>query len=413
MKSVRYTTQNALCTGCGICEDMCAKNAISINRSNGVNIPIVDESTCVNCGRCLKVCPGIGGNLENSRKQLFEIDSVKHDKLIGPYTSIYSGYSRDDEIRLHSASGGVISQFLIYLLEQKIIDGAVVTGFSKDDNITPVSYIARCKEDVLNAKSTKYCPVSLNKIGNEIANSEGKYVIVGIPCHIQGFRKRSAIDKKFKEHLFGLFSVYCSSNRNFNAQDFLFKKYGVMKTGISYFAYRDNGCLGNMVINTGEKNISVPFINYYGRLRSFFKPHRCSLCVDHYGMLADVSFGDLHIHPYSNDKVGISSWIVRNPVFEELFKKASDEGYIKMDPLEPHVLNESQKEMLYPKKRRVRAQMNWDRFFGHKVPEYDVVLDEKPRLKDYITVVVAKMQAFVGRHKSLWFLIDLSNKGRK
>lgn len=411
-QSIQYTVDNFLCTGCGVCEDVCAKKAISIKKVDCVNVPVVDASACVNCGRCLKVCPGVGGNLELSRNELFCDKNVQNDQMIGPFVSLHSGYSRDNEIRLHSASGGVISQFLIYLLEKKIVDGAVVTAFSKEDHITPFSYIARTKEDVLNAKSTKYCPVSLNRIGNEIASSEGKYIVVGIPCHIQGLRKRAAIDRKFRERVFGFFSVYCSSNRNFGAQDFLFRKYAVNKKDVTYFAYRDNGCLGNMVIKTGKDEVSVPFIKYYGNLRSFFKPHRCSLCVDHYGMLADVSFGDLHVSPYSDDKVGISSWIVRNPIFEELFKKADKDGYIHMDALDASILNESQKEMLYPKKRRVRAQMNWDKFFCHKVPEYDVVLDEKPRLKDYITIVVAKMQAFVGRHKSLWFLIDLSNKGR-
>ena len=414
MNSIKYTIENLLCTGCGVCEDMCAKGAISIKRSDNVNIPVVNTAACVNCGRCLKVCPGVGGNLDAAKQTLFGTESLFEDKLIGPYVSLHSGYSLNDEVRLHSASGGMISQFLIYLLEKKIIDGAVVTGFSKEDKITPVSYIARSKEDILNAKSTKYCPVSLNRMGDEIAASEGKYVIVGIPCHVQGFRKRAAIDKKFREHIFGLFSVYCSSNRNFNAQNYLFKKYRVNKSEILYFAYRDNGCLGDMVIRKkNDEKISIPFIHYYGRLRSFFKPHRCSLCIDHYGMLADVSFGDLHIKPYSDDKIGISSWIVRNPLFEDLFKKAETEGYIKMDDLNPFILNESQKEMLYPKKRRVRAQMQWDKFFGHKVPEYDVILDEKPRVKDYVTIAVAKIQAFIGRHKVLWPLIDLSNMGRK
>ena len=28
--------------------------------------------------------------------------------------------------------------------------------------------------------------LALNKVGNEIARSEGKFVVVGTPCHIQG-----------------------------------------------------------------------------------------------------------------------------------------------------------------------------------------------------------------------------------
>lgn len=404
------TVRNNLCTGCGICEDICPTKSISIERYNGEYRPYLDVNKCLGdkCGRCLKVCPGIGINLSAMSKEQY--DSCKEDKYIGRYYSIYIGYSLDDEIRYHSASGGLVSQFLIYLLEKKIIDGAVVTGFS-DDKITPISYIARTKDEILNAKSSKYCPVALNKVGNEIRKSEGKYVIVGLPCHIQGFRKRAKIDRQFSERVIGYFSIYCSSNRTFNAQDFLFKKYNVNKNNISFFAYRDNGCLGNMVIEQKNQRREIPYIKYYGALRSFFKPRRCLTCIDHYGELADVCFGDIHIKPYSEDKIGINSLIVRNPYFDNLLKKAAKEGYIYMNDLDAKTLNGSQKAMLYPKKRKAKAIMNIDKFLFRKSPKYDVVL-ERPQMSDYISVFITNVQRYIGSHKCLWFIIDYFYKNR-
>ena len=306
----------------------------------------------------------------------------------------------------------MVSQFLIYLLEKGIIDGAVVTGYL-EDHITPSSYIARTKEEILNAKSSKYCPVALNKIGNEIKNSEGKYIIVGLPCHIQGFRKRAEIDKKFRENVIGYFSIYCSSNRTYHAQDFLLKKYDIQKQDISYFSYRDNGCLGNLVVKSNSKEISVPYINYYGNLRSFFKPRRCLTCIDHYGALADVCFGDIHVPPFSEDKIGISSWIVRNPFFDELLKRAAKEKYITMHTLDAKTLNESQKTMLYPKQRRAQAMIKMDRLIGKETVKYDFEL-EKPQLKDYIAEMLCQIQRYIGKHPSLWWIIDyLYDKGIK
>lgn len=426
MNNINATIKNNLCTGCGICEDVCPAHAIVIKRKGGEYRPVLDSNACLGekCGRCLKVCPGVGCKLDKMSKDFFNADNEKTDRYIGRYCSLHTGYSLDNEIRLHSASGGMVSQFLIYLLDRKIIDGAVVTGFS-EDNITPFSYIARTKEDVLRAKSSKYCPVALNKVGNEIKNSEGKYVIVGLPCHIQGFRKRAQTDRKFREKVIGYFSIYCSSNRTFNAQDYLFRKYKVNKDKIEYFAYRDNGCLGDMVIRqggngaefpsfvTGRSNecrkskspISISFIRYYGALRSFFKPRRCLTCIDHYGELADVCFGDIHIKPYSDDKVGISSWIVRNPHFEDLFRSAAKEGYIKMDSLDAHTLNESQKAMLYPKKRKAKALMNIDKALGKATAKYEVKLD-KPGIKDYLSVIIINAQRLIGKHANLWFIAD-------
>lgn len=428
INNINYTISNSLCTGCGVCEDVCPTSSIVIKEIDGEHRPVLNRETCLSpkCGRCLKVCPGIGIDINRLGKEYFgENTHAKIDKYIGHYVALYTGYSMDKEIRYHSASGGVVSQFLIYLLDKKVIDGAVVTSFSKEDRMKPMSYIARTSEDVLNAHSSKYCPVALNKVGNEISHSEGKYVIVGLPCHIQGFRKRAEIDKRFREKVIGYFAIYCSSNRTFRAQDFLLKNYRIDRNKVSYFAYRDNGCLGEMVVEQesgGEfpsfaatKNssecresksiISIPYIRYYGALRSFFKPRRCLTCIDHYGELADVCFGDIHIRPYSEDNVGISSWIVRNPFYDTLFRQAMEEGYIKMDTVDAHTLNESQKAMLYPKQRRAHAIMNMDRWLGKKIVKYDRNL-EKPHWKDYMAETICHCQRFVGRHGSLWGIVS-------
>lgn len=410
--NIEYTVKNHLCTGCGVCEDVCPKHCISIRRSNGELRPQVDDTICLgeNCGRCLKVCPGVGVNLAEVAQGQFQDPAVKEDKYIGRYIALHTGYSLDENIRYHAASGGIVSQFLIYLLDKKIVDGAVVTSFG-DDHLTPVSYIARTKEEVINARSSKYCPVSLNKVGNEIVASEGRYVVVGLPCHIQGFRKRMSIDKKLREQVVGLFAIYCSSNRTFHAQDYLLKHYKIKKDNVTYFSFRDNGCLGNLIIDTKKnRRSSIPFSQYYGRmLRSFFKPHRCLTCIDHYGELADACFGDIHIEPFLYDSIGISSWITRSEYWEQLFKNAEAEGYIFMEDVDAETLNRSQATMLYSKKRKARAVMNMDRLLGRVTPKYDKPL-EKPGLEEYISEVVCMCQQFIGRRKPLWFIINVLNK---
>ena len=208
--NISLTLRNNLCTGCGVCEDVCPKKCIVIKKDNGENHPIVAHELCLGekCGRCLNVCPGVGLNFEQFAKEAFEdVSVIRRDKYIGHYVGLHSGYSLDESIRFHSASGGVVSQFLIYLLDKKIIDGAVVTAFDKD-NVTPISYIATNKDEILKAKSSKYCPVSLNLVGNEIIKSTlSRFIIVGLPCHIQAFRKRAIFDKRLKEKIIGYFSI--------------------------------------------------------------------------------------------------------------------------------------------------------------------------------------------------------------
>lgn len=144
-------------------------------------------------------------------------------------------------------------------------------------------------------------------------------------------------------------------------------------------------------------------------MRSFFKPHRCLTCIDHYGKLADVCFGDIHIKPYSDDKVGISSWITRTEYWEKQFKQAEADAYIKMNDISPRTLNDSQATMLYSKRRRASAVMQMDKFLGRAVPQYDKLL-ETPKISDYVSEIVCHVQRFIGRHRKLWWIIELLSK---
>ncbi|MFH2067269.1 MAG: 4Fe-4S dicluster domain-containing protein [Pseudomonadota bacterium] len=43
------------CTGCGMCESVCAENAIQIKAEE--ETAVIDFQHCVNCGKCIGVCP--------------------------------------------------------------------------------------------------------------------------------------------------------------------------------------------------------------------------------------------------------------------------------------------------------------------------------------------------------------------
>ena len=46
------------CCGCAACVQRCPKQCISMKEDNeGFQYPVVDESTCIDCGVCEKVCP--------------------------------------------------------------------------------------------------------------------------------------------------------------------------------------------------------------------------------------------------------------------------------------------------------------------------------------------------------------------
>lgn len=45
------------CCGCGLCVLICSKNCISMQEdTEGFKYPVVEESLCVRCNRCLNSC---------------------------------------------------------------------------------------------------------------------------------------------------------------------------------------------------------------------------------------------------------------------------------------------------------------------------------------------------------------------
>lgn len=424
-RNIKKTLNADLCTGCGICEGACPTGAISMIVTEGNFRPVVDKEKCTNCGRCIKACPGLGVDLVGLADK-YQSDASNHDKMVGRYEKCFTGYSNDDEVRFHSASGGMVSQFLIWLLENKKIDGAIVTKFDKESPLLVKTFIATTREDIISARSSKYAPVTLNRTAQDIKAAPGsRYVVVGLPCHIQGMRKLMDIDKKLREKVIGLFGIYCSCGRSFYLTEHVFKERGISKNKITYFQYRDEGCLGKMVVKVPEGNANTIRVNdsnsesvlynkdvvykehyqsYYHPLRSFFVPRRCLFCIDHYAELSDVCFGDIHIKPYSDDKVGVNSIIVKNKKWLSLLEECQKVGEVHIDEVSFQTISDSQK-MSFKKKGRNGAFVNLCKKLGMTVPRYDVDYLRQPTKRDCLDYVQNRFQQYLGRHKSLWWLV--------
>lgn len=416
MNNVSEVVKSDLCVGCGVCMDVCPKNCIQINHGV-VNNPTVWEQDCVACGKCLKACPGKGVEIEKLSESFFAGEGIVKDSHIGYYHKCFSGYSNEYAIRYHCASGGSVSQFLIYLLERELIDGAVVVGFQKDAPMKPRVYIARRKEEVLDAKSSKYCVVAYDGIIAEIEKSEGRYVMVGLPCHIQGFRKAEKLSKKLSERMIGYFAIYCSAGKNMQSQDFFIWRYGVDKDKIARFAYRDYGCMGDMVFEDkqGKEIVNkIPLLSYYMSAKGFFTPWRCMLCIDHFGELADVCFGDIQIGEYRKDKTGVNSIVSRSAYWTRLLLEAKDAGCLHLDDIDAETVISSQGFCKHQKKGPgVVAEYNIRRMLGKALPEYDQpLLAQKAYAKDYIKSVMRIMMRYIGRRPSMWWIIKFLDKDK-
>ena len=133
----------------------------------GFLYPRVNESNCINCGLCEKVC--------------HELHPFEEQAPLNAFAAI----NKDETIRLNSSSGGIF-----YLLAQKTIsEGGVVFGARFDEQWQVVIDHAETMEDVKKFMRSKYVQARM-----ETAYSDAKQFLLngrkvlfsGTPCQIAG-----------------------------------------------------------------------------------------------------------------------------------------------------------------------------------------------------------------------------------
>lgn len=158
------------CCGCEACAQICPKQCISMIEDNeGFLYPSVDETKCIHCQSCEKVCP------------------VIDNRKIVPPIETFVAQNKDDEVRMSSSSGGVFS----CLAEATIADKGVVFGVSFDKNWNVVHKYAETQEDIKQFRQSKYVQ---SRIGTAYHDAETflkagrKVLFSGTPCQIAGLK---------------------------------------------------------------------------------------------------------------------------------------------------------------------------------------------------------------------------------
>ena len=415
--NVNSIVKDGLCTSCGVCKGICAKHSISFEYGKERNVPVLDKQSCINCGLCYEVCPGKGVELKGKGEKLFgEENNALYNRYCGYFLGTYIGHSANEDIRFHSASGGMVTSFLIFLLERKIIDGAAVVGFKKDNPFEPEPFIATTKDEILRSRGSKYLVLSYDKVINEIKSFHGRLVVVGLPCQIQGIRNIAEKNKHIRDHVIGYFSIYCSLNKTKHSMDYYIDKYKIKKDDVRYFSFRDDGCLGYMkyISKNGDVIKKIPYLSFWFGSHSFFQNKRCLLCADHFGELADISFGDINIEPFNEDKIGINSIVSRSKYWDSLLNHCHRDGRIVLNNCNiEQVLKSQEYAKLHKKGIGIQAFFNYRKVFGKTNPEYDIDFEGKPSLKSYVGVFFKYLMIRVGSHKLCWPIIKALDKSDK
>lgn len=157
------------CTGCAACVKVCPVGCISMEADEeGFLYPKIDSDRCIGCNKCRDIC----------KKSESELTEQKN-------RTAFVAYSRDDEGRRNSSSGGLFGE----LSGQVIKLGGSVCGAVFDDDWNVKHLCADTKAETDLMRGSKYVQSTTESCYVEIKEKLEKGETVyfsGTPCQVDG-----------------------------------------------------------------------------------------------------------------------------------------------------------------------------------------------------------------------------------
>ena len=320
MSTNKSVSKFSNCYGCGVCSITCPVNAISFTLKDGFFHISVDDSLCIDCGKCLKTCS----------YDLFS--SPQQSEVCGSY----SAWSRDDETRYTSTSGGILYE----ISKSAISRGYKVVGVRYDysKNIAK-HFIFDSLDGLALASGSKYIQSYTLEALVELTTTD-KYVIIGLPCMIASLRRYIEI-KNLKSN-FILIDFFCHGVPSYTFYwkylDYLRNQIG----DISSIKFRSKRCgwqSSTSIEAIGSEGEYFRMMSEGDIFFNFFLRNRClnPVCYDscYYkatSSLADIRVGDFWGTKYSKNNQGINSVLTFTSKGEELLSHIQDSCVINKEP---------------------------------------------------------------------------------
>ncbi len=337
--NIESVVNHKVCCGCGACDVACPKSCISIIYGDRFNYAWVDSVNCSNCGICLKVCPSAfllkGDNPGYSGEGISDEDEG------------WIIHAKDENVRREAASGGFTSALMLHMMEEGLCDGAVVARTSQNNPLESQSFLAMTREDVLSARGSRYAPVPACLGLKEVLASEGRYVFVGCPCHIEALEKLKSVHPILRERIVLTIGFMCAGTASRTSTRSYLLRYNVDISKIKKIKYRGNGWPGSFTAYGKDDDIIFrrPLLEYKeGRVIGDSLYHvvgqdhylRCYNCLDHWGRFADITVSDpWSVDMLKSEKVGKSGILIRSVAGKQIVSEATAKGVFDRKSIPP------------------------------------------------------------------------------
>jgi len=320
----REVIDRGLCGKCGGCYSFCSAEGLHALEIEEDGVPrYSNEEKCLKCGICYLICPQI--NVLNQDLK----DSFGWKPPIGRYQRVLSARTKDSKVMEVCTDGGVVTSLLLYLLDHKLIEGAIVS--KKKGPFAREPTIAFTRDEIISAAGSQYSGSShLEELGGKystyspilpVAKSlEQKYLrnlaVVGTPCQINTIKKMQCLGilpAHLIEYTIGLFCI-----ESFSFDD-MARKWLEERLNIDFNDIKKLNIKDDLIVtfNNG-KTIHIPL----EEVDAVARP-ACLACMDFSNEYADISVGGL------GSVDGYTTTVIRTDKGVNMFKNVVQHEYIE------------------------------------------------------------------------------------
>lgn len=404
-----------LCCICGMCAAVCPRGAISLTRRGSFPWPEVDQSKCAACGLCLAVCPGIGVDLDALNAQIFGVAAA--DPLLGSCLKFAIGAVSEPAERGRRTSGGLATAVMVYGLEKRLWQAAVVSTTSPEAPLVPKTYLARTVAEIRATANSLYCPVPACAGLAALRDFDGRACFVGLPCHIHALRQAQQRLPWLREKVPFVIGLFCSSLHGFFATEAFLRYHRIDPAKVTLFAYKSTGWPKMITVQVrgerrprrfarGRCSAWLDRLRYAGAFqpRSAFVNPRCFFCPDHLARLADLSLGDVFLPEYIEAEQGHGLAIMRTPMAVQLLEELCGVGRVFLEEIPPERAVAAQRSALAAK-CRVRAHLTLAERAGRPFPNFSGVPNLPMTSADRWLAWIEWQQTRLATRREMWWLL--------
>lgn len=270
--------------------------------------------------------------------------AAEHDPLIGRFEAAYVGSAAEPGFRETGSSGGMVSWMAAELLRRGVVDGVahvVACDPRREDRLFRYA-ISRTEAQVRAGAKSRYYPVELSAVIDEIRRVPGRYAIVGIPCFIKAVNLLRLSDPVIAERVVATLGLFCGHMKSARMVESFAWQMGANPGEVGAIDYRvkdpsrpANWYRAELALADGSRRQQDWWHLVDGDWGAgFFQSAACDYCDDVVAETADVSFGDAWVEPYSSDGRGTNVVVVRSPELHRLLRHGMEEGRVNLAPVD-------------------------------------------------------------------------------